>query len=260
VNRSTLAARSRGSGQPVIFLHGFFSDGRLWDPVIRELGDEFHQLAVDLPGHGESSDWRGGWPELLLALDELVGSLDEPPAIVGYSMGARVLRRLLLEPGPQLHSAHLISAHPGFEAEAAKERQHRDDQLAHRLVSRPLDETVRQWSKLPIFEGQERASEDSLARQDLLRRRQDPEGLAFALRVLGSGTCEAHGAPARISPIELICGDRLTQDQHRTQALADQWPQARVTWLEGIGHNPILEDPPALSAHFKRFLRASAKT
>ena len=260
MNRSTLACRSHGSGQPVIYLHGFFSDGRLWDPVIRELGDEFHQLGVDLPGHGDSSGWRGGWPELLFALDELIKSLDRPPVIVGYSMGARVLRQLLLKSGPKLHSAHLIAAHPGLEAKAAQERRHHDEQLADKLASRPLDESVRAWSDLPIFLGQDRASEGSLERQDKLRRQQDPEGLAFALRALGSGTCGAGGAPARVSPIQLICGDRLKQDQDRTRALADQWPQARVTWLEGIGHNPILEDPSALSAHFKRFLRASAKT
>jgi 2-succinyl-6-hydroxy-2,4-cyclohexadiene-1-carboxylate synthase len=260
VNRSTLASRSHGSGQPVIYLHGFFSDGRLWDPVIRELGDEFHQLTVDLPGHGGSSGWRGGWSELIFALDELVRSLDQPPVIMGYSMGARVLRQLLLKPGPKLHSAHLVAAHPGLEAQTAQERRRRDQRLADKLASQPLEESVRQWSSLPIFSGQERAGEGSLERQESLRRQQNPEGLAFALRALGSGTCGAGGAPARNAPIQLICGDRLQQDQDRTQALADQWPRARVTWLEGIGHNPILEDPSALSAHLKRFLRASAKT
>lgn len=260
MNRSTLACRSHGSGQPVIYLHGFFSDGRFWEPVIRELGDEFHQLVLDLPGHGQSSDWRGDWTELLCALDELVRSLGQPPAIVGYSMGARVLRQLLLTAGPKLHSAHLVAAHPGLEAKAAQERRHSDEQLADKLASQPLDESVRQWRSLPIFSGQERASEDSLKHQERLRRDQNPEGLAFALRALGSGTCGAGGAPARDAPIQLICGERLQQDRDRTQALADQWLRARVTWLEGIGHNPILEDPSALSAHLKRFLRASAKT
>ena len=228
--------------------------------MIRELGDEFHQLNVDLPGHGRSSGWRGGWSELISALDKLIRSLDRPPVIVGYSMGARVLRQLLLKPGPKLHSAHLVAAHPGLEAKAAQERRRHDEQLADKLASQPLDESVRQWSSLPIFSGQERASEDSLKRQEWLRREQNPEGLAFALRALGSGTCGAGGAPARNAPTQLICGDRLKQDQDRTQALADQWPRARVTWLEGIGHNPILEDPSALSAHLKRFLRASAKS
>jgi pimeloyl-ACP methyl ester carboxylesterase len=54
--------------------------------------------------------------------------------------------------------------------------------------------------------------------------------------------------------IHLLSGDRLAVDVERTQALAKRWPRARTTWLNQSGHNPIIEDPTGLSAHFKGLL------
>jgi pimeloyl-ACP methyl ester carboxylesterase len=45
---------SRGSGYPVLFVHGMPTSGRLWSGIIDRLSDRFTCLAVDLPGLGKT--------------------------------------------------------------------------------------------------------------------------------------------------------------------------------------------------------------
>ena len=41
--------REAGAGKPIVFVHGFLVDGRLWDGVVDRLGDRFRCLAPDWP-------------------------------------------------------------------------------------------------------------------------------------------------------------------------------------------------------------------
>ena len=251
---NNLAVHRSGKGDPIIFLHGFFSDHRLWDPIIHTLSDDFTCLAVDLPGHGESGSWRGDWSDLLAQLDHLIGSLTRPCHLIGYSMGARVLGQVLTQAGPPIQTAILVSPTAGFQPIAARQRRLRDHQLAAQINHQTITESAEYWGQQPIFSGQEMSSQPALQRQHHIRCSQEPRHLAFALRTLGSGTRAINDPPLRGQSIHLLSGERLTIDVQRTQALAQQWPSARTTWLNQNGHNPIIEDPTGLSAHFKGLL------
>jgi pimeloyl-ACP methyl ester carboxylesterase len=41
--------REAGSGKPIVFVHGFLVDSRLWDGVVDRLGDRYRCLAPDWP-------------------------------------------------------------------------------------------------------------------------------------------------------------------------------------------------------------------
>jgi pimeloyl-ACP methyl ester carboxylesterase len=45
----TLRYREAGQGRPVVFVHGYLVDGRLWDGVVDSLADRFRCLAPDWP-------------------------------------------------------------------------------------------------------------------------------------------------------------------------------------------------------------------
>ena len=57
--------------------------------------------------------------------------------------------------------------------------------------------------------------------------------------------------------IVLISGDRLEIDRARAQALASRWPDAELSWLEGCGHNPIIEAPERLNARLRHLLQTT---
>ncbi|HEU4707270.1 MAG TPA: alpha/beta hydrolase [Solirubrobacterales bacterium] len=45
----TIRYREAGQGRPIVFVHGYLVDGRLWDGVVDRLSDRFRCLAPDWP-------------------------------------------------------------------------------------------------------------------------------------------------------------------------------------------------------------------
>jgi pimeloyl-ACP methyl ester carboxylesterase len=45
----TVRYREAGAGKPIVFVHGYLVDGRLWDGVVDRLADRFRCLAPDWP-------------------------------------------------------------------------------------------------------------------------------------------------------------------------------------------------------------------
>jgi pimeloyl-ACP methyl ester carboxylesterase len=59
-----LAYHRAGGGQPLVLLHGAWSDGREWRQQLAGLSDEFDVVAWDAPGCGGSDDPR---PKMAIA-------------------------------------------------------------------------------------------------------------------------------------------------------------------------------------------------
>ena len=47
--QGTIRYREAGQGKPIVFVHGYLVDGRLWDGVVDRLSDRFRCLAPDWP-------------------------------------------------------------------------------------------------------------------------------------------------------------------------------------------------------------------
>lgn len=82
-----------GSGDPVVFLHGFRGSGRYWEPHVRALARDRRIIIVDLLGFGRSpwpADARYDVREHVEAIHRTIGPMvaGRPAAIVGHSMGA----------------------------------------------------------------------------------------------------------------------------------------------------------------------------
>lgn len=80
----------KGSGSPVLMIHGFFLDSQMWAPNIDALAEHFHVFAMDLWGFGYSSREPMDYSYQLYA-DQVLGFMDalaiERASIVGQSMG-----------------------------------------------------------------------------------------------------------------------------------------------------------------------------
>ena len=81
----------KGSGSPVLMIHGFFLDSQMWTPNIDALAEHFHMLAMDLWGFGYSSREPMDYSYQLYA-DQVLGFMDalaiQRTSIIGQSMGA----------------------------------------------------------------------------------------------------------------------------------------------------------------------------
>jgi pimeloyl-ACP methyl ester carboxylesterase len=82
----------RGSGEPLVLIHGVGHTWRGWKPMLPELERRFDVLAVDLPGHGHSPPLQAGvdsTPEALADAVErqMLGAGFDSAHLAGNSLG-----------------------------------------------------------------------------------------------------------------------------------------------------------------------------
>jgi len=91
---------SEGTGPTVICLHGSGGSSGQWKPLIERLRDHFRVMAVDLYGHGLTSDWKLERP---LSIDDeaelvrpLVESVPQGVYLIARGYGAAVALKVAL--------------------------------------------------------------------------------------------------------------------------------------------------------------------
>jgi 3-oxoadipate enol-lactonase len=92
VNGTRLYYETAGKGQPVVLIHGFSLDTRMWDAQFEELSQTHQVIRYDLRGFGKSTLPVEGE---LYAHEEDLGALlahlrIENPIVVGLSLGGRI--------------------------------------------------------------------------------------------------------------------------------------------------------------------------
>jgi pimeloyl-ACP methyl ester carboxylesterase len=126
INFDGMTARYYEAGEPhhrtILLLHGGFGDARLhWNEIMSMLADEYHLIAPDLPGYGQSSPL----PEPTLEahihwVQQLMDALGiDQAAIIGNSFGGLIARLLAATqpryvPALVLVNGGVIPAVPGL--------------------------------------------------------------------------------------------------------------------------------------------------
>jgi pimeloyl-ACP methyl ester carboxylesterase len=119
VNEVELNVDEAGSGEPLVLVHGSWSDHRTWDPVKEMLARSFRVISFDRRGHGKSArpaGTRRDQEDDLAGLIELVAN--EPVRLVGTSFGGSIAiglasRRPDLVQALVVHEPPLISLAAG---------------------------------------------------------------------------------------------------------------------------------------------------
>lgn len=91
-----------GDGVPLIFIHGWGVDGRIWRQQMKHFSKTYKVVSVDLPGHGKSSWENVSLQCMAQGLKEVCEQLDLKSCIfVGSSFGG-MLALKLFDLAPQL--------------------------------------------------------------------------------------------------------------------------------------------------------------
>lgn len=266
VDGQTVHVVDRGSGEPVVFLHGFGASAWSWRGVTEKLGSDFRTVAVDLSGFGWTERPRDPdryTREAQIAL--VLGVADELGLdrfhLVGHSYGGSLAQALAVQHPERLRSLVLVdAAKPDY-------AQLRRTPLASLL---PLDilflrtfglrlSTVRRALEGSVFD-------DSLVTPNLVR------GYRDRLAVEGAGRAYwglTRPRPDRLGPLQpvdladitaptlVVWGARdelISVDDAR--ARAERIPDHRFVVFDRVGHLPLEEAPERLATELRAFFRA----
>lgn len=225
----------------VVALHGFAGTGRSWEQVAAGID------APDLPGHGTASGVRP--IDLDSCVRTALAAAPERFALAGYSMGGRIALHVALAAPERVSRLILVSASAGIEDEHERRaRRAADEALAARFELESIAEIARCWTGQPLFAGDPPAVRARQA-QELMRN--EPAGLAAALRALGSGAmAPLWGRLAELTmPATLLAGGRDARYVALAERLAaDLGGAAELLVVPGAGHGLLREAPEQVAA------------
>jgi len=259
--RSRLAYRQGGDGPPVLFLHGYPTSGRLWDPVTALLSSRFTCVAADLPGLGDSPPLSGRPDPDTVAreIEALRADLGlESWSVVGHDAGA-VAAVHYAAAYPRQTDRLVLIAPPIFP-------ELRPPAIFALLRKRGLGELLAPLALLVLWKGGLRSQLDRPTPEvdeiieDFRRPFRGRGGARRLLWLVRWGDPRAVLArtaallPGLTMPTLVLHGrrDRTVPESFTTRAAA-AIPGARAGFLDG-GHFLPLDAPEALSTELATFL------
>jgi 2-succinyl-6-hydroxy-2,4-cyclohexadiene-1-carboxylate synthase len=253
---------SSGEGPPLLLLHGFTGSLSTWDYFRSKLDSSFRVIAVDLPGHGQSSipkdPARYSLDRLSTDLAKVLDGLEiESAAVFGYSMGGRAALRFALNEPTRLGALILESTTPGIDEASRAQRAQADGLLADMIERDGVAAFVARWERLPLWNTQARMPD--AGRQALHNQRiaNDPRGLANSLR--GAGSAADPAVTARLGEIQaptlILTGELDTKYIEIGRILQSGIPNAEMQIIPDAGHAIHLERPDAVIDAVQGFLR-----
>ena len=251
VGERDLAYQIHGSGRPLVLLHAFPFDGRMWKATAEALADRCRTIVPDLRGFG-GSDLGGGEVSIAGMADDVAGLLDHlgvaRATVGGLSMGGYVTLAFAARYPGRLDG--LILADTRAAADSEKARAGRAATLALVEAQGVAAYLERQLAALlsPSASETVRAQVRDLGQQSAA-------GVCAGIRALRDRPDRQAELAAIACPTLVIAGtaDSLSTLEEMT-AMAGQIRSARLVPIPGAGHLSNLERPAEFAAAIRDFL------
>lgn len=249
----------RGSGLPLLALHGFPVDHRLMSGCLEPLfepGESIRRIYPDLPGLGASSgDGVSSTRDVLDRVDAFVDEVigDEPFLLVGESYGGYLSRALVQRRPAQVLGLALIC--PSVFADTSARR------VPARTVRRPDPELIERLAPAEAIEFTDIAVVESAEALERFRAEVAPglaAGDAAAIaRIRADFALEEpieRGEPFT-APTLIVAGRQDSIVGYRDQwRLVERYPAATFAVLDVAGHNLQFERPELFGALVRDWL------
>ena len=251
VNGLRWEVRTRGSGVPLLLLHGFTGRGSGWGTHAAAFASAFRVIVVDLPGHGRTETPTDPTrASVERTADDLAAILRRdglaPAHVLGYSLGARIALRLAVAHPASLRRLILESPSAGLATESERRSRRAEDEARAVWLERDgVEAFVDEWEREPVFASHAALPPVPAASLRAERLRNRPAGLAASLRDAGQGSMEPlHDRLGEVAvPTLVIAGALDPAGRARAEGIVDGIPGARLEVLAGVGHTPHLETP-----------------
>lgn len=248
--------REAGRGRPLILLHGFPLDSRIWSAQLDGLADCCRVIAPDLRGFGQSSSSDPFTMESLAddvyALAERLGAI--PFVLGGLSMGGYVSFALERKYPNALQGLILIDTKAEGDSPEAKTNRTRMIDLCRSDGSSAV--ALQMMPKML-------ADDTLVSRPDVLQKLSrimeecPPTAIEHACLAMRDRPDQSCNLPSIAVPVQLICGqsDVLTPPS-LMQQMQSAIPHAQLAVIPGAGHMTPMEQPELVNQAIRRFLQS----
>jgi pimeloyl-ACP methyl ester carboxylesterase len=237
INGIRLAYDRRGKGRPLVLLHGYPLDHRLWDDVVPLLEDQFDLILPDLRGFGGSSTVDAFYTMEDMASD-IAGLLDflgiQKTAIAGHSMGGYVALAFARLYPQRVTGLGLLSSQVLADTPAKREDRFKS---AAEVADKGPASVVEAMT--PKFTNDPRLQEFARSSMEL----QPPAAYIGALKAMGERVDSTPLLESIHYPVVIVHGDAdslIPIDRAREVKAA--LPEAYLVEVSGAGHMPMMED------------------
>ena len=252
-----VAYERTGAGAPLVFVHAAAADGRMWQPQLAALADEFMVVAWDEPGAGRSSDVPAdfGLADYADCLAALIDELAVGPAhVAGLSWGGTVALELYRRRPELVATLILADSYAGWKGSLPEAEVRARIEGLRQMLTAPagaFDPT------LPgLFAGDPPA--EFVPMLEAVAADVRPESMRTAAQVMAEA--DLRDLLPRIAvPTLLVWGERDARSPVSVARELDQAiPDARLVVIPGAGHMSNLEAPGRFNHVVREFCRDHA--
>jgi 3-oxoadipate enol-lactonase len=261
VNGTRLYYEDAGTGDPVVLIHGFTLDTRMWDDQFDVLARDFRVIRYDARGYGRSAVPRKGEPYSHVDdLDQLLARLSaEQSHLVGFSMGGRFALDYAVTHPTKVRSLIVIDSVVGG-WEWSKEWLASYAPIVEAGKRNDIARAKALWLAHPLFAP---AREKPAVAARLRQMVDHYSGWHFDLV---NSSAERTVTPPTVTqlakirvPTLALVGERDLPDFQRiAETIARDVPNARRAVIAGAGHMANMEAADAVNPMVQDFLRRVA--
>jgi pimeloyl-ACP methyl ester carboxylesterase len=249
LNGARLYYELAGAGEPVVFIHGFSLDARMWDDQFGVFAERYRGLRYDVRGFGRSSLPTGPYAQVEDLLPLLNHFQLAPAHVIGLSMGGGIALDFALMCPDATRSLTLVDAALGGFAWTK-------DWGAPGVLARTagIETAKRAWLSDELFAP---ANAQPAVAARLAQMVADYSGYHWVNRDPGRWADLPTERPLEQlrAPTLALVGERDLPDFHRiAELVAARAPRAQRFILRGVGHMSNMEAPQAFNEVILRFL------
>ncbi len=264
-----------GAGVPLLWLHGYPLDRTLWAPQLAHTIPGIKQIAIDLPGFGESDRLTAsrfnsvaGGPVAGMAVNSLDAWADSVavtltamgiPRVVlgGLSMGGYLAFAFWRRHAVRVRALILADTRAGADSDESKTKRNAAQALARTEGAAAIAKAM-----LPgMFGKTTRAAHPEL---DIpigeMMRRQHVESIVAALDALRDRPDSTPTLETISVPTLVVCGDEdVLTPMPESELMQRGIPGSRLARIPGAGHLSNFEAPAVFNRLLSEFLTATIR-
>lgn len=254
VNDLSIGYREKGTGDPLVLLHGGLSDSRYWQRELETFSDSYRVIAWDAPGCGVSDDPPEDFSlaDYANTLAAFLGKIEvNNPHVLGLSFGGGLALALYDQHPKVPKSLILVSAYAGWGGSLPPEEVARRLELMEKLIDQDIEALADEM--IPTFFSSSPTEEMIKKEKDILVD-YHPAGIRAMTR--GFAEADLTGMLHRIDcPTLLLYGDQDVRSPIEVaENIHHRIPTSALKIIPGAGHVVNLEAPQAFDLNVREFL------